>query len=288
MRGIPGQQHAAAAVGRGLPRGVGEPRDPRRSVHPEIRVIDLGQRLAEVSQGGLGSRSKLLLGHHHPRGSSVLHQVQPVDPHLVDADACRRLLCHLHFGDQAAPRRIPAGELDAGCLADSTSPAVGTHQVQRAHRPAVGEMHVDPAVVLGKAGDLEPPLDRHTQLLDPASQDPLNMVLPQAERVRVPCRKVAHVQGCFPEERRLDGLALGEEPVGNPALIEDFDRPRVEPARTRAHQLRRRAALHNGRIHPRQRQLTGQHHPSRTASGNDHINDHNPHLSKPTSTAMPA
>ena len=202
-----------------------------------------------------------------------------MDPHLVDADACRRLFGHFHFGDQAAPRRIPAGEPDAGCLADSTSPAVGADQVQRAHRSAIGEVNVDPAVVLGEASHFEPPMDRHTQLLDPAGQDPLNMVLPQAERVGVPGRKVAHVQRRIPEERRLDGLALGEEPVGNPALIEDFDRPRVEPARTRAHQLRRRAALHNRRIHPRQRQLAGQHHPSRTATGNDHINHHDPHLS---------
>ncbi|CAH0279509.1 hypothetical protein SRABI83_03881 [Arthrobacter sp. Bi83] len=281
VRGVPGQQHTAAAVGRGLARGVGEPRDPCRSVDTEVGVIDLGQRLAEVSQGGLGRRSKLLLGHDHPRGPPVLHQVQPVDPHLVDADARRRLLGHLHFGDQAAPRRIPAGELDAGCLADSTSPAVGADQVQRAHRPDVGEMHVDPAVVLGEAGHLEPPVDRHTQLLDPSCQDPLYMVLPKAERVRVPCRKVTHVQHRFPEERRLDGLALGEEPVGNPALIEDFDRPRVEPACTRADQFGRRAALHNRRIHPRQRQLTGQHHPSRTASGNNHINHLNPRFSKP-------
>ena len=137
-------------------------------------------------------------------------------------------------------------------------------------------MHVDAAAVLGEAGHLEPPLDRHTQLLDPAGQDPLNMVLPQAERVGVPRGKVAHVQRRVPEERRLDALALGEEPVGNPALIEDFDRPRVEAASTRAHQFRRRAALHNRRIHPRQRQLSGQHHPGRTASGNDHINHHSP------------
>jgi hypothetical protein len=129
-----------------------------------------------------------------------------------------------------------------------------------AHLPAVGEMH-DPAAVLSEASHLEPLIGRHTQVLDPTGQDPLHWVLPQAERVRVPCRKVAHVQRRVPEERRQEGPALGEEPAGNPALVEDFDRPRVEPALTQAHQLRRRSTLHN-------QQLTDPHghrnHPSVT------------------------
>ena len=84
----------------------------------------------------------------------------------------------------------------------------------------------------------------------------------------------------FPKNAAWTRLPLGEEPVGDPALVEDLDGARVESARTRAHQFRRRAALHDRRVHSRQGQLCGEHHPGRAAAGNDHIGHRNHQLSK--------
>jgi hypothetical protein len=45
------------------------------------------------------------------------------------ADAQFRFLGHLHLGDQAAGRRIPPGELDAGRLPDQTAPSVAPDEI---------------------------------------------------------------------------------------------------------------------------------------------------------------
>ena len=50
------------------------------------------------------------------------------------------------------------------------------------------------------------------------------MVLPQPEPVGVPGGKVADVQAGPGEPRDLGHLPLGEEPIGDAALIEDLDR----------------------------------------------------------------
>ena len=47
------------------------------------------------------------------------------------ADAQFRLLGHLDLGEQAARRRIPAGEVDAGCLADQAASSVAPDEVLR-------------------------------------------------------------------------------------------------------------------------------------------------------------
>jgi hypothetical protein len=66
-------------------------------------------------------------------------------------------------------------------------------------------------------------MDRHPELIDPAGQDALDVLLPQPEPVVVPGRKVADVQ-CGPgEPRDLGHLPLGEEPVGDSTLIQDLD-----------------------------------------------------------------
>ena len=49
----------------------------------------------------------------------------------VVADAEFRLLGQLDLGDQGAGRRIPAGELDAGCLADQAASSVAPGEIFR-------------------------------------------------------------------------------------------------------------------------------------------------------------
>ena len=79
-------------------------------------------------------------------------------------------------------------------------------------------------IVLGEAGDLEPSTDRHAELLDPTEEDPLDGALPQCQRVRVPGREAADVQGSAGEAQPLGRPTLGQEPVDDAALVEDLDR----------------------------------------------------------------
>ena len=75
------------------------------------------------------------------------------------------------------------------------------------------------------------------------------------------------------EPGHLDRLSLCEEPVDDPALVEDLQRAGVETSRTRAHQLRRRTPLEDHDIDPRQLQLGTQHQARRATSDDDDV-DH--------------
>ena len=52
VRGVAGQQDPSLAVGRGLPRHIGEPGDPGGTVDPVIGPVHGDERLAEIAQGG--------------------------------------------------------------------------------------------------------------------------------------------------------------------------------------------------------------------------------------------
>ena len=54
-----------------------------------------------------------------------------MDPERVAASAPFRLLGQLDLGDQAAGRRIPPGELDAGCFTDQTASSVAVADLIR-------------------------------------------------------------------------------------------------------------------------------------------------------------
>ena len=149
-----------------------------------------------------------------------------------------RLVGHLDLGDQVAHRRIPAREVDAGRLADQAAPAVAADEVLRAQRRAVGELDVDAAVVLREARDLEAAVDRHPELGDPVGHDPLDRGSATAPRPygwRVG-------RSLMSSEIRAEAAtwmrsALGEEALGDPALVEHLDRARVaarRPASRRA------------------------------------------------------
>ena len=184
-------------------------------------------------------------------------------PHL-------RLLGQLDLRDQAARRRILAGELDAGCLADQAASSVAPRQVLRPQRLALGQLDVDAGLVLRETRDLTPAIEGHRQLADPAGQDALDVVLPEAERVGVPGGEVADAESDPGELPDLDGLPLREEPVGDPALIEDLDGPWVQTTRARAGQVLAGAPLDDRDVHARQRQLSRQHQPRRASSGDHH------------------
>jgi hypothetical protein len=54
------------------------------------------------------------------------------------------------------------------------------------------------------------------------------------------------------------------------ALIQHFDRARVQTAGARAIEILTRAAFDDHNVDPRQCQLAGQHHPGRAATGDHH------------------
>src|SRR6266542_3318364 len=85
--------------------------------------------------------------------------------------------------------------LVVGCFTDQTASSVAPDEIVRPQRLAVGKLDVDAGVVLRETGDLNAVVDRHPQLVDPARQDALDLVLPQPEPVVVPRGKVADVQG---------------------------------------------------------------------------------------------
>jgi hypothetical protein len=98
------------------------------------------------------------------------------------------------------------------------------HEIFGSQRLAIGQLDVDAVVILDEARHLTSANDGDLQLVDPARQNALNMVLPQREPVMVASRKVADVQRDQRESRDLRHLSLGEEPLGDPTLVQDLDR----------------------------------------------------------------
>ena len=178
--GVAGQQDASVAVGRGLPRHIGEPGDPGGTVDPVVGPVDGDERLAEIAQGGFGRGSDVLLGHHDPHravvreddlavADLVLHPTEGMDAEGVVADA-----------QFAAPR--PSRPRRSGC--SSSDPTRGTRcpppcgrrcVLRRSRRDtaarsdsAVGQLDVDAGVVLREARHLTSAMDRHRRARRPS------------------------------------------------------------------------------------------------------------------------
>ena len=116
----------------------------------------------------------------------------------------------------------PGNSMPAALRIRLRPPSHPTRYSARSDSPS-DSLDVDARVVLREAGHLTAVVDRHRQLVDPAGQDALDVVLPQPEPVVVPGGKVADVQGGPGERRDLRRLPLREEPIRDSALIEDLD-----------------------------------------------------------------
>jgi hypothetical protein len=95
----------------------------------------------------------------------------------------------------------------------------------------------------------------------------------------MPRGKVADVQRNARKTPDLGHLPLGDEAIGDSALIENFDGAGVESACPGADSRVVRAPLDNGDVDARQGQFARQHHAGRTGSGNHHgvfIHRHTP------------
>ena len=97
------------------------------------------------------------------------------------------------------------------------------------------------------------------------------MVLEQRQRVRVTRGQITQVEHRAGERGHLHRRALGEEPFGDPALVEQLDRSGMEPATATACQGLRLTPLENDDSDPRESQLPCQHHPRRPTADDDHV-----------------
>ena len=82
--------------------------------------------------------------------------------------------------------------------------------------------------------------------------------------------KVADVQADAGEPRDLGHLSLREEPIRDPALIEDLDGARLQATRARAGEGLVGPPLDDDDVDAGKRQFASQHQPRRTASGDHH------------------
>src|SRR5271165_2347018 len=110
---------------------------------------------------------------------------------------------------------MPSAKFDTGCRADRAAPPVAAHEILRSQQSAVGQLYLDAVVVLFETRHLESAIDLHAKLIDPGGQNPLDIFLPQSQRVVVTGRKVADVQGNPRERRSLSHLSRRQEPIGD-------------------------------------------------------------------------
>jgi hypothetical protein len=237
-------------------------------VDAEVASVDGGQRVAEIAQRRL-AELELRVGQRHAYDATVA-AADRMDPGRGLLESPRRLLRHLHLRDRPAHRRVRPGEFDTGGLPHDTASAVTSDEILGAHRAAVGQRDVDARVILHEPGDFAPATDRDAELVDPVSESALGDVLPEREPVRMPRREVAQVELRLVEVQHLRRLPLRQEPLGDPALIQDLDGARVQTARARSSlPVLTRLTLDDDDVDARQRQLGRQHHP-RGAGPGDH------------------
>src|SRR6185437_1452084 len=202
----------------------------------------------------------------------VLHPAQRMNARCVAADApFRRRLGQFDHGNQVADRRIRSGEVDAGGLADQAATAVAPDEVARPHRRAFGQLDIDAIFVLSEADHLAPAIDWHLEVLNPAGEDALDVALPQPETVGMPGRKITEVEMDPGKPCDLRLLPLGDEPIGNAALVEHLDGARVQASGARAQQLLALPPFDDSDIDAREGQLAGQHQPGRAAAGDRYL-----------------
>src|SRR5207249_697843 len=95
--------------------------------------------------------------------------------------------------------------------------------------------------------------------------------------------EVADVHRDPSERLHLHRLPLGEEAIDDTALVQHLDGAGVQTSGARAFEREAGASLDDEDVGPRQRQLRRQHHPRRTAAGDDNrMLGHTPLLVAPT------
>ena len=113
--------------------------------------------------------------------------------------------------------------------------------------------------------------DAHAEFVDPFRHDSFEVALQECQAVVVTGGEVADVERYSSERLDLSGVSLGEEPFGDPALIEDFDRSSVQSSRPWAFEVLVRSAFDHDDVDVGQGQLCGEHHPRRSTPDNNDL-----------------
>ena len=167
VRGIAGEQHAAGAVRRRLPRHVREAGDPRRGVRPEVGAVRGDERVAEIIQRWIALVLDVLLPQHDAVRPAAFGSVDGTDAPALAAGADHGLFAHLDLADDPAGRGVQSRELDAGDLPHQAAPAIAPDEVGRSQHRAIGQLDVDTLVVLREPDDFPAAEHRHAELVDP-------------------------------------------------------------------------------------------------------------------------
>jgi hypothetical protein len=191
-------------------------------------------------------------------------------PDAVAAEAELRLLIHLDLGDHPAGRGVQPGEVDAGHLSDDAASSVTADEVLRSERRITGQLDIYPGVVLNEAHHLAGTEARDPEVTDPLSQDVLELALPEREQVVVAGGEVADVQGDVGVAHVRMFLPRRDEPFRDAPLIEHLDGARMKTPGARSVEILTDAAFDDDDVDPRQGQLSRQHQPSRSSSGDHH------------------
>src|SRR5688572_28486678 len=132
VRRVAGEQHATVAIRGRLPSRVGESREKADAVNAEVAAVDRDERLAKLVERWLVALLDGRLAQHGANAFAVLELAEGLDAFFAVADAERGLAGHFDFSDQVADGSVPAGEVDAGVLADQTATAVAADEIARA------------------------------------------------------------------------------------------------------------------------------------------------------------
>ncbi len=227
--GVAGQQNTAAAVGYRLARHVRKPGDPARPAKPEVRAVHGDEGVAKLVQRGLAGVVEVGFGQDDPNRLAGLPSTDGVGADAVAAKAELRLFVHLDLGDEPTGRRVQPGEVDAGGLAGSAASSVTADQILRSQGGVIGELDVDPGVVLSEADHLAAAKYGNAELVDPLRQDSLDVILPQPEHVVVAGGKVGDAQGNQRKQHRRMRLPRRHEAVGDATLVEHLEAAGVQP-----------------------------------------------------------
>ena len=141
---------------------------------------------------------------------------------------------HLDFGDEVAGGRSQPGKSIPAALRIGAAAAVAADQVGGAQRLAAGDLTSTPSSSCAKSGTSTSRWIGTPSSSDPLGQEPLDLVLGQRQPVGVPGREIADVEQVEREAGAWVVVAVGEEALGDAALIEDLDRARVQAAGPRA------------------------------------------------------
>ena len=148
-------------------------------MHAEVGPVGGNQCLAQLLQRGIGRVIELPLNQDHSERSAASCSVDGTDAASFGTHADLWFVCHLDLSDHPTRGRFHADKVNASRLAHQAASSVTADEVVRPKHCAVREINVHPRGVLREAHDPMTTEDRHTEFIDPASQDGLEEALPQ-------------------------------------------------------------------------------------------------------------